>query len=706
MKRFIIAACAAVLLLFGALYMIYGLGFYIDLRPGAGVTALFRTDGRKILRLNGGGDWEEFELRGVDVVSNLPGEFVTDYAPEAEDYLRWFEQISEMGANTIRAYTVMDSDFYEALYLFNTSHPLPLYLLQGLQVSDSANYGAGDIYDSEFMDLLLKNARAAVDAVHGRKFIALGDVSGSGYYRRDISEWVVGYLVGHEWDSGNMAYANESTLYPVSYTGKYFTTAADATRFEAAMARVMDELTEYETSKYKTQRLVGFINGALTDPFEYTDLYAARAMKYVQLDAEHVLPTDQLLSGYFAAYRLTPMRGDFAEYLTVGQRARLAGILSGLDTSDAYHGYLNLLSEYHSMPVVAAYGFSTSRVPTYEMEPPLTEAEQGEALVRVWRGAVDAGWSGVLISTWQDVWDRRTWNTSYSTYEFREPTWQDVQAEGQCYGLMEFGLGEEQVCLVDGDTSDWAESDLVSRTDAGALYMKYDEKYIYFYAERADYDPLDGALYIPIDTTPNSGSTYCENFGLGFDRAADFVICIDGLTDSRILVQEAYDVFWVMHAYDVTREDAFTEPREPDSPMFQPILVMVELEDIVSAEQWVPAATYETGKLTFGSANPQSGDYNSLADYMFTENGVEIRVPWQMLNFSCPAEGRIHDDYYEHYGVQSMRIDGFHVGLALEGSDSRVRMYPVPLETWGSGLPYRERLKESYYILQAHWAEN
>ena len=31
---------------------------------------------------------------------------------------------------------------------------------------------------------------------------------------------------------------------------------------------------------------------------------------------------------------------------------------------------------------------------------------------------------------------------------------------------------------------------------------------------------------------------------------------------------------------------------------------------------------------------------------------VEIKIPWQLLNFADPTKMYIHDDYYEVYGVE------------------------------------------------------
>ena len=84
---------------------------------------------------------------------------------------------------------------------------------------------------------------------------------------------------------------------------------------------------------------------------------------------------------------------------------------------------------------------------------------------------------------------------------------------------------------------------------------------------------------------------------------------------------------------------------------------------------------------------------------------MELRIPWQLLNFANPSDMMIHDDYYEHYGVEYLHIDELYVGAALaDAADGRIPMASFALEGWGKKVTYHERLKESYYILQAYWA--
>lgn len=61
----------------------------------------------------------------------------------------------------------------------------------------------------------------------------------------------------------------------------------------------------------------------------------------------------------------------------------------------------------------------------------------------------------------------------------------------------------------------------------------------------------------------------------------------------------------------------------------------------------------------------------------------------------------IHDDYYENYGVEPLKIDQIYVGVGKSGE--KIELAPMKLEGWGKKVTYHERLKESYYILKEYW---
>ena len=112
---------------------------------------------------------------------------------------------------------------------------------------------------------------------------------------------------------------------------------------------------------------------------------------------------------------------------------------------------------------------------------------------------------------------------------------------------------------------------------------------------------------------------------------------------------------------------------------------------------------YETGLLTYGNANPASDEFNSLADFCAGDGFVEIKIPWQLLNFADPVNMYIHDDYYEHYGVEYLKVDSISVGAGT--GENVITMESFELSPLGKQPVYHERLKQSYYILQEYWTK-
>lgn len=64
----------------------------------------------------------------------------------------------------------------------------------------------------------------------------------------------------------------------------------------------------------------------------------------------------------------------------------------------------------------------------------------------------------------------------------------------------------------------------------------------------------------------------------------------------------------------------------------------------------------------------------------------------------------IHDDYYnDNYGVAYITIDTLYLGLADDTEEGRIFLHPAALQGWGNKVTYHERLKSSYYTMQALW---
>ena len=741
MKKFIIAVCILVVAAFGAWYAYFHLGIYVNVGEPDEVSSFMTVEGDEIL-MEQDGAWEEFEIRGVNMGVGIPGEWATDYAIDHDTYMRWFEYIQELGANTLRVYTIQADDFYNAFYDYNTARVSaaeePLWLIHGVWVNDYVQFSHRDAYDPDFMQTLIDDSKTLVDILHGNRSLSLGYGLGSGSYRRDVSDWVIGYILGVEWEDVTVAYTDNKYPERNSYQGEYMYTTPEASPFEALLCEVGDSVIAYETERYGEQRLVAFSNWPTTDPFVYTADITAHFMKCACVDVEHIKTTDAFLAGQFASYHVYPYYPDYLNfkispivddggsaldmgtyYFDTETGVKFEDYLEDTDYYDAegdintYHAYLSMLERYHTMPVIISeYGVSTGRgmaqrdANTGRNQGHMTEQEQGQAAIECYEDIMDSGCDGSIIFTWQDEWFKRTWNTMANVDLDRTPYWSDYQTNEQYFGLLAFDPGDaESVSYTDGDISEWAEGDLVWSGENGSIYMKYDEKFVYFYV---DADARSGPIYIPIDTTPKTGTTYCENYGLSFERPVDFVICIDGEDNSRVVVQERYDAFRAMFYPSTVMIDPYVNEPDTDTPVFNPINLVLQLLPEGSSNPDIEAYdVYETGKLRCGVANPEADNFDSLADFCFTpDGGVEIRLPWQMLNFADPSQMSIHDDYYENYGIEYIQIDEMYVGLATASEDTRVRMSAFALEGWGNDVTYHERLKESYYILQEYWAEN
>lgn len=720
MKKFMIVVLGAGILALAAFYAVWSYGFYIDTQPDAPVRAGFTTDGTSIL-LNGEDGPEVFPIRGVELSASMPEHPATDFAPDREDYLRWFAQIQEMGANTVKVAGIMDDTFYDAFFAYNTGREEPLYLLQGILLQDAANYGAGDAYAADYRGRLLQDGRQMVDVIHGNRLIMTNvPGKGTGWYTRDVSQWVVGFLVGSEWSGDTVAYTDHETTHTGAYQGTYFTTGSEATPFEAMLAGVMDEITRYESGKYKVQHLIGFANSPATDPLVYRDdygelpqgkydnagttgvTYARQLNKICRIDAEHIRPTGSMKAGCFAAYSLYDFCDDFYLYLSEEQTAELAAILQRIDKAGAYDGYADFLAQYHTMPVLCtSYGFTTARGVVSDKGFPLTEAEQGQRLVDTYADLCRAGWSGAVINAWQDRWELRSWNTAYAQDIANNALWHDLQTEAQGYGLLAFSAESR---IADGDPGEWEDDDIVCENGGLTLSAYADAEGLSLLVEGSGVDP-DHALYIPVDTTDKSGSTTALSPSLSFSRPADFLLCIDGPENSRILVQQRYESVRANFQQEINGEDAYTSFPAAGSNVFLPIQMvmknttMVEYVDYTNRElKYLPL--YETGRLRHGNANPQSAQYDSLADFCYGDGCVEIRIPWALLNVGNPADRLIHDDYYENYGVKFVPAGRFWLGVAAQ-TDADIEMEAFPL-AWGSKT-YTERLKQSYEIVRAAW---
>jgi len=720
LKKVIIATFIIIFSLIIGDYLIYYEGIlYV---PHIGECSYFAKAEDEMLYIDKGNGFEEFEVRGVNLGLGKPGYYATENAITKEEYHVWFQQIQELGANVIRVYTLQPTDFYEAFYEYNYKNPTPLYLIHGVWVDDyliNATYTASD---KKFFDPFLDDCKKIVDVIHGRYKEHAKSGFFDSYYNKDISQWVYGYIWGIEWESSLVAYTDAMGGQQKQYDGEYVYTE-DASNFEIFLAEIGDQVISYEVGKYGDQRMFAFSNWSTTDPLKHEKEVELYFQKAASIDVEHIKCKENFLTGQFASYHIYPYYPDYYSKLMVHEE-------------NTYLQYLRDIEEHHTMPVVITeFGVPSSRGKAAiedslgRNQGGMSETDQGEALVSMYKDIMAAGCNGGIVFTWQDEWFKRTWNTMANVDLNATAYWSDYQTNEQYFGLLSFDPGEEQsVCYVDGKKEEWSVEDLVIEEDDVALYMKYDEKYMYFMVEKEKFNVDKDTLFIPIDVTPKSGSMSAANLGIEMSMAADFVIEIRGKENTRLWVQERYDILSALF-YEKISSDNFFSKEFPavDGSTFTKINLLLQkdtyykkenLEDEKSEDDveitlqefdqrnpyhYSVMLYYETGKLMYGNANPSAFDFNSLADFCAGRDFVEIKIPWQLLNFASPVNMYIHDDYYENYGVEYLTIDKIFVGAGT--GVNKIMMEDFPLEPLGKYPSYHERLKESYYILQEYWTE-
>lgn len=667
----------------------------------------FQVKGKSIYHSQSG---KPFQVKGVDLESSLAGYHQNEFPIEEATYRKWFREIAAMGANTIRVKVPMNVAFYDALYHHNREEKTPLYLLQGFRVDSYRNNAAMTAFDPPYLGYLLREAKGVVDIIHGRKQVWNTDF-GSSHYHYDLSKWLLGYIVGDDWHSGTVAYTNHQQK-TQRFKGNYFTTSPNANSFEAMLAEVMEEVIHYESKKYGWQHPISFSNSPMTDPFSYHKFFEAQAPKYVSLNIEHIKPSAQVKAGVFASYKALDFHPDYKDYLLFQRTGVNDETISQVKALSLAQGYVRLLTAFHKKPVlVTGFGYSTARGVDKDRidqtELPMTEEVQGKRIVADYNSFIDSGTVGATINAWQDDWNARSWNTSFATDKHSNFLWGDVQVYNQGYGLMGF-KNALKTHRIDGEKGkkEWQVPPLGKQRKGRRLFVDSDQTYLYLGLE----GKLSGSnqeLVIPIDVTPNSGSQKATGISASFERNSDFLLLLNPKGQSRLLVQETYNAVKANYLKQMNGKDFYAYPPEKDSKQFDLVTMVLRnttiVEDIEKAgpdKRYLP--TFPTGLLRKGINHHGVKMIDSQTDVVFGKEFTEIRIPWQLLNFSNPAAKRIHDNYFQHYGVKQMETKTIALGWGLAQSQDTISMADYPLASW-ERPKVKTFLKESYSIIKREW---
>ncbi len=681
-----------------------------------GVRYISKTD-KDTLSVYKDNKWEKMFIRGVNIGAGKPGAFPGELAITYDEYYRWFTYISEMNANTIRVYTTMRPQFYNALYDFNQAAEKvgkdPIYVIHGVWVNENDIMTIEDAFgeDSKIMNAIIKDGQDIVDIIHGDSYLPVNKGNADGTYTTDVSEYVIGWILGIEWEPAFVVGTNDNNAERNKYNGKFLYTV-NASPFEAFLAEVGDKIIDYEMTKYNMQRPLAFSNWVTTDPLKHpNEPYANEDL--VEVNVENVKSHDDYKPGMFVSYHVYPYYPDSFSFQTDYIEYK------GPDGEpDPYLAYLEDLKTVHSMPIVISeFGIPASRGKAHENRVTgfnqgfIDEETQGEMLVDMLNDMHIANLAGGIAFSWQDEWFKRTWNNNDLDVIDSRPYWSNTQTNEQHFGLLAFDPGSpESITYADGQVNDWANVSPFYEDDDKKLYVKSDEAYLYFRVDATNYDFNNDTLLIPIDTIDKQGNQKYPEYDTTFSKDADFVIKIHGQDDSRLLVDAYYDNYYFRYAVlsDLIEKNHAFDSK--NSGIFNPIRLALNKNVVVPPENTViPFTGYETGSLLYGISNPDHSEYNSLSDFFYEDGHLEIRIPWQLLNVMDPSKKIVIDDMHTSGKIAQLQVNSFGIGIEVikDGSAKGERnliMKDYNWEQWEEPS-YHERLKKSYYIVQQGFKE-
>lgn len=640
--------------------------------------------------------WEDMVIKGVNIGMGKPGYFPGEAAITEEEYYWWFEQIAEMNANTIRVYTIHPPGFYRALQRFNEGREEPLYVLHGAWVEEEPLEEYGDAFNNETMEKFEKEYKNLVDLVHGNKRIAPQVGHASGIYDADVSQYIIGWLIGIEWYPEVVVGTNEAHPDLGDYSGTYIETK-EASAFEHWIAEHMDRLLTYEQQNYNQLRPISFSNWVTTDLLDHpSEPLLEEDIVSVNPNVVHLKGQMEDI-GQFASYHVYPYYPDFFNVdKTYGQYVDQDGEFN------SYAGYLNELRQAHDMPVlIAEFGIPASRGGTHVNpygwnQGNVDEQSQGDIIAKLFRTILAENYLGGLVFSWQDEWFKRTWNTMDYDNPERRPYWSNQQTNEQHFGLLSFDSLKIQP---DGSDQDWTEPALVTSEET-SLSVTHEEAYLYL---RIDGVSEKDHVVFSMDTVADQGNTTMTQFpSLTFETGAEFVGELNG-ADSRLWIDTYYDLYHYLYGNKLDMIDTVSSGTK-NSGEFTPIYYVLNKEmyypELDQREQF---QFYETGKLTRGNANPEAKNYNSLADYEYGEDFVEIRLPWLLLQFRDPSQREVVGNLFEDGETASLLMESLQIEIQILDQQQQVSKKLPPTsyswDTWNQPTSL-ERLKPSYYTLK------
>lgn len=645
------------------------------------------------------GEWRTVFLRGINLGAAEPGKFFTEFPVQSDTYMRWLDYIGGIGANTLRVYTLLPPEFYQALRSYNEAHPdAPLFLLQ--EIWPEENPPGGDYLQPGYQEEYLKEIQHVIGAVYGRAKVPLREGRAWGVYSADVSKWLIGWLVGRELESAEVM-QTDAKHRGATYTGEYVSAGKGASPTEVWLAESLDAVAMAEAERYGTLHPVGIVSWPTLDPIEHDTEWDPKTGKTnrwndrASIAIEHLDVTEKMTAGLFGAYHIYPNYPDFiVNEPSYGSYRDQFGMLR-------YGAYLEEFIKTHSRypAIVAEFGMANGAgvahiAPDGLHHGGIDEESAGREILRMYAAIRKAGYSGASIFEFMDEWAKKTWITEPFMIPFdHRVLWHNVVDPEQNYGLIANETvppsAPEQVIPGSGALAD--------------LAVSHDASYLYLTLQLAGSEmPGEYEILLGIDTYNRSQGQMSWPGSLG-KTASGLEFLLDIQPDEvRLSVIPSYNTASARYATSLRRDGVFEEIR-----------MLVNGKVTTKDGREIP-------ERQFNASLMRRGPFDESGNLWYAEgNSIHVRIPWNRLNVTDPSSrsvlnDRRHIDSLTTDMLRTTVTDGFvfdarvlNAGAGTEAG--RLNANVASPYTWQGGKetpPYRERIKKSYMVVRDTWKQD